>query len=79
MTLARHDDAVRARIRRDPEFGRLRRESAIEFSDGSRRGATTRYAQNAASHPAICRIRPWAVWAKATWQAVLRTAVGGLC
>ena len=78
MTLARHDDAARA-IRRDPEFGRLRRESAIELSGGSRRGATRRYAQNAASHPAICRIWPWAVWAKVIWQAVLRTAVGGLC
>lgn len=64
MTLARHDDAVRSRIRRDPELARLRRESAIELSGGSRRGATTRCAQNAASHPAICRIRPWVVWAK---------------
>ena len=34
MTLTRHDDAVRARIRRDPEFARLRYETAVELRDG---------------------------------------------
>ena len=35
MTLIRHDDAVRDRAARDPEFARLRRETAIELLDGN--------------------------------------------
>ena len=35
MTLIRHDDAVRDRAARDPEFARLRRETAIELLGGN--------------------------------------------
>ena len=35
MTLTRHDDATRARVRKDPEFARLWREAAIELLDGN--------------------------------------------
>ncbi len=35
MTLIRHDDAVRDRVARDPEYARLRRETAVELLDGN--------------------------------------------
>ena len=35
MSLTRFEDYVRDRIARDPEFARLRRESAIELLDGN--------------------------------------------
>ena len=35
MALIRHDDAVRERIQRDPEYARLMRESAIELLEGN--------------------------------------------
>ena len=35
MALTRHDDAVRERIQRDPEYARLMRESAIELLEGN--------------------------------------------
>lgn len=35
MALIRHDDYVRDRARRDPEFARLRQETAIELLDGN--------------------------------------------
>ena len=35
MALIRHDDYVRDRAKRDPEFARLRRETAIELLDGN--------------------------------------------
>lgn len=35
MTFTRHDDYVHARIRRDPEFASLMRQSAIELLDGT--------------------------------------------
>lgn len=34
MVLTKHDDYVRARIGRDPEFASLMRQSAIELLDG---------------------------------------------
>ena len=34
MALIRHDDAVRTRAARDPDYARLRRETAIELLDG---------------------------------------------
>ena len=35
MTLIRHDDAVRDRAARDPEYARLRRETATDLLDGN--------------------------------------------
>ena len=35
MTLIRHDDAVRDRIQRDPEYARLAHQSAVELLDGN--------------------------------------------
>ena len=35
MTLIRHDDAVRDRAARDPEFARLRRQTAMDLLDGN--------------------------------------------
>ncbi len=35
MALIRHDDYVRDRANRDPEFARLRQETAIELLDGN--------------------------------------------
>ena len=35
MTLIRHDDAVRDRIQRDPEYARLAHETAVELLDGN--------------------------------------------
>ena len=38
MTLTRFDDYVKGRAGRDPEFARLRRETAIGFPDGNDEG-----------------------------------------
>ena len=35
MALTRHDDYVRDRAAQDPEFARLRRQTAIELLDGN--------------------------------------------
>ena len=35
MTFTRHDDYVRGRAARDPEFARLRYQTAIELLDGN--------------------------------------------